>query len=331
LLKSALRYVSMVANIDALLPATYIFLGIFGFASLVFIALGFWSLRKVFAARSWRAVPGRTVAPTESMLEAGNGLPVVAYDYTVGGKSYQSTQVYVRLVRNKALYDAARRFPVGVPVRVYYNPKDPAQTVLERYGYENLRLPGIFLLIGVMLFLISLIPFGVLLLSPLLGLEQVVGYLPGGTVAGVIALIGLAVFVAGAGLLVRVWLARGWYPAFGQVLKSGKAWFSDVKGGQAEHPVIVYEYMVNGRTHQNNTIFAIEPVGKFDPAMIVEKYPAGEQTTIYFNPNNPVDAALERPGPLNFMMPIGLLLAGLVVLAVSVLPVVITFMMQRAS
>jgi Protein of unknown function (DUF3592) len=321
----------MPPNIDALLLPICIFSGLFGFASPVVIALGFWSLRKVFAARNWKVALGQSIEPTPAMIEAGNGLPVVAYEYTVAGHTYQNTQVYIRLVGDKAAYAAARRYPVSVPVRLYYNPQAPSESVLERDGWTNLRVPSLLLLAGTVLFLISLVPFGVLWLAPVFGEQMVAAYLPGGTLAGIVALAGLVAIVIALAMLIRVWLAKGWYSAIGGVTLSTVHWFSDSKDSQSEHPVIVYDYMVNGRRYQGNRVYSMTPAKVEPPYDFIARYPVGKPTTIYFNPNNPADAALERPGNINLLRPLGLLVVGILLLLVSIVPVLVTYLMNNSG
>jgi hypothetical protein len=63
-------------------------------------------------------------------------------------------------------------------------------------------------------------------------------------------------------------------------------------------PVVVYQYEVNGKTYQSQTIKAGEQFmnvrifGQADAT--AARYPVGANVTVYFNPANPAEAALER-------------------------------------
>lgn len=68
----------------------------------------------------------------------------VRYSYRVGDKDYQSTRLYIgRPVFNGLSSVAAAtvaKYPPHAPVRVYYNPDNPAQAVLEPLNFANAKL-----------------------------------------------------------------------------------------------------------------------------------------------------------------------------------------------
>lgn len=85
-----------------------------------------------------------------------------------------------------------------------------------------------------------------------------------------------------------------WHMTTGKIVKSRV----EVLGGEhtTVSPRIVYEYDVYGRTYQGEQIRAgglwRGPTrSAYD---IVDSYPVGATVTVYYDPNNPEDAALER-------------------------------------
>ncbi len=64
------------------------------------------------------------------------------------------------------------------------------------------------------------------------------------------------------------------------------------------YPVVGYQYEVNGKTYTSNTIKAgeqymnVRVIGQAQAS--VARYPIGAAVTVYYNPANPVESALER-------------------------------------
>lgn len=64
------------------------------------------------------------------------------------------------------------------------------------------------------------------------------------------------------------------------------------------YPVVLYRYEVAGKTHQSQTIRAgdkfmsVRIIGQAQKT--VDRYPVGAKITVYYNPDDPTDAALER-------------------------------------
>jgi hypothetical protein len=75
-----------------------------------------------------------------------------------------------------------------------------------------------------------------------------------------------------------------------QVRRTGKS--------RSEIPVIVYQYEVAGKMFQNQTIragekyFTVRVAGQTQAT--VARYPAGASVSVYYNPANPAESALER-------------------------------------
>jgi hypothetical protein len=62
--------------------------------------------------------------------------------------------------------------------------------------------------------------------------------------------------------------------------------------------VVVYQYTVNRQLYQSQNIRAGDKFLKLNASWkaqeTVDKYPIGKDVTVYYDPNNPAECALER-------------------------------------
>ncbi|KXK12812.1 MAG: hypothetical protein UZ14_CFX002002050 [Chloroflexi bacterium OLB14] len=92
--------------------------------------------------------------------------------------------------------------------------------------------------------------------------------------------------------------SQNWSTTTGKILMSSVQSQRSSTGGYSIYPVIVYQYEVNGKTYQNQTVrvgdkfLKINVVGQAQKT--VDKYPIGKEVTVYYDPNNPAECALER-------------------------------------
>jgi len=92
--------------------------------------------------------------------------------------------------------------------------------------------------------------------------------------------------------------SQSWTPTTGKVLKSRV----EVMGGKYTHvkPRVIYEYEVNGQTYQNDLIKASDKIlviqtrGSRAAYDTIDRYPEGATVAVYYNPQNPAQAVLER-------------------------------------
>jgi hypothetical protein len=91
--------------------------------------------------------------------------------------------------------------------------------------------------------------------------------------------------------------AQTWTAAPGMVVSSTLR-VKRTGRSRSEIPVVVYQYVVNGKTYHGETVRAGE---KFFSARLagqaretVARYPAGSSVTVYYDPANPANSALER-------------------------------------
>ncbi|MBK7452393.1 MAG: DUF3592 domain-containing protein [Anaerolineales bacterium] len=91
--------------------------------------------------------------------------------------------------------------------------------------------------------------------------------------------------------------AQSWLSTTGTVLMSS---VQSRRSGNSTStfPVVVYQYEVNGKTHQSQTIKAgeqfmnVRVLGQANAT--AARYPIGANVTVYYNPANPAESALER-------------------------------------
>ena len=87
-----------------------------------------------------------------------------------------------------------------------------------------------------------------------------------------------------------------WRSAQGRVLKSRV----EVSGGEVTSvsAYVLYEYEVQGQTYQSTQIKAgdrfIRSGSSRDAYQTVDQYPPGTLVTVYYDPANPAESALER-------------------------------------
>jgi hypothetical protein len=78
---------------------------------------------------------------------------------------------------------------------------------------------------------------------------------------------------------------------------------TDTNGGDIATftPVVTYNYVVNGQTLQCNRVRFSPTRGK----KILEKYPKGSRVDVFFDPQHPSIAVLEKGGSTRVMLFVG--------------------------
>jgi uncharacterized protein DUF3592 len=72
--------------------------------------------------------------------------------------------------------------------------------------------------------------------------------------------------------------------------------------GYTDYPVIQYSYQVAGQSYQSMKRAPGPEVGGTGARKVVANYPAGAQVMVFYNPQNPSDAVLERKAPAQWLM-----------------------------
>jgi hypothetical protein len=141
----------------------------FGLFALVFIGAGILLIirsrqdkDKLRQSMSWPSVDGtvlesRVIASASTDDEGGVDTyrPYVKYEYEAGGTQYTNDKLRLGMVfstsKLKTSQEAVTRYPVGRSVRVFINPANPADSVLEQKGSSTTAL-----VIGIVLLAVGL-------------------------------------------------------------------------------------------------------------------------------------------------------------------------------
>ena len=90
--------------------------------------------------------------------------------------------------------------------------------------------------------------------------------------------------------------SQDWLSTTGQVIKSRV----EVRGGDhaSVDPHLVYEYAISGQMYRGEQIRAGDKYGTVRTSKsaytLIDRYPLDTRVTVYYNPANPAESALER-------------------------------------
>ena len=113
---------------------------------------------------------------------------------------------------------------------------------------------------------------------------------------GIVGGIGYYVYKRSQLAKVAQQVAQSWISTRGQVVLSRV----EVSGGETTtvSPRVVYQYQVGAQTYQSEVIRAGSQFFNVTNSRMaydtVDRYPVGATVTVYYNPANPAEAALER-------------------------------------
>ena len=72
--------------------------------------------------------------------------------------------------------------------------------------------------------------------------------------------------------------------------------------GYTDYPVVQYSYQIGGQPYQGMKLAPGPEVGGTGAGKVVSKYPSGAQVMVFYNPQNPSEAVLERKAPAQWIM-----------------------------
>jgi hypothetical protein len=104
-----------------------------------FFALAYWIWRQETAARKWPRTSGVILA-SQCLRGPKSAVPVIEYEFNYEGKSFKSSHWRLGNYSTGGAgfsTDAeaiAWRYPVGRPITIFVNPRDPTKSVLEANG-----------------------------------------------------------------------------------------------------------------------------------------------------------------------------------------------------
>ncbi len=134
--------------------------------------------------------------------------------------------------------------------------------------------------------------------------------IPGQPASGGLGLLGGVIFLAAFGLVglglmgavifqgVRLVSSSSWPTTEGRVLSSHVDSYVDSEGDTMYSAEVYYEYIVGGATYRGDLIRFGSNSGstsaRRSQQRIVDNYPVGASILVYYNPDDPTDAVLER-------------------------------------
>ena len=93
-----------------------------------------------------------------------------------------------------------------------------------------------------------------------------------------------------------------WPSTLGTVNTSYLERRSSSEGGSTDYPVVQYSYQLGGQRYQSIKLAPGPEVGGTGAGKVVARYPAGAQVMVFYNPQNPSEAVLERKAPAQWLM-----------------------------
>jgi len=112
------------------------------------------------ASKKWPTASGTVTASTLEQLPDNKWRfrAAVQYGYRAGGKNYQSSRVFWggNEGREQHMASVVETYPAGAKVRVYYDPNDPAEAVLDPIQHTGSRPMVLYALAMMTLGLFSL-------------------------------------------------------------------------------------------------------------------------------------------------------------------------------
>ena len=279
---------------------------------LVIVGMGLRNVWRSLASTKWPRVRGAVLESSTSLslsrdrqtgVKSATYQARITFGYQVGGKSYTTDTLHFgQTVGSGDSSDAElrhRRYPVGAPVSVWYNPADPSIATVKPGVYADVFwLPGAGLAFAV--------PCIVALLFFLTMETRVRAFgIAMGLFAALICLVGGAMLAAGLARLWHAYASQSWPVTSGEVVYAQQDASTSVTrydDGTSERATsyganLVFQYEVGGTVHFANTrrFGHLDAAGKDWADEIARRYPKGAQVKVAYCPSDP-DLAVLEPG-----------------------------------
>lgn len=142
-----------------------------------------------------------------------------------------------------------------------------------------------------------------------------------------IGIIGLTALILDAIILGNIFSARrkittmkNWLSAKGTVTSSFiEQRTSTNNRTQVNYPVVNYSYQVDANIYRGDRIAPGYEIGGSGAIKVIKKYPIGEQVIVFYNPQNPSEAVLERRAPAQWGMWVVLVIVNIMLAIMVVL------------
>src|SRR5687768_7415344 len=99
----------------------------------------------------------------------------------------------------------------------------------------------------------------------------------------------------------KMQMMESWSQTMGTVTMSMLEARSSSEGGYTQYPVVRYSYQAGGQTYQGGRIAPGMEVGGSGAEKVIARYPLNSQVAVYYDPQNPSDAVLEKSAPSQFL------------------------------
>lgn len=124
-----------------------------------------------------------------------------------------------------------------------------------------------------------------------------------------VGIIGFVLLILNAVFLTIIFFMRRkmatvsqWPSTMGSVIMSKIEQRSSSEGGYTDYPVVQYSYQAGEQMYQSYKLAPGPEVGGTGAGKVVARYPAGAQVMVFYNPQNPSEAVLERKAPAQWLM-----------------------------
>jgi hypothetical protein len=221
--------------------------------------------------------------------------PAIAYEFTVAGKKLTGTRISIGEDSGGANTEATlAHYPAGAAVMVYYDPKDPANCVLERDVPKDMA-QGCAILLAIAAAIGAagywLIVYGPGFIQPYVKEDS----------AGVVlfaACFGFAALLMFFGVRREARAAREWPVVRGKVTESTTESYRTTINKRRVTlytPVVEYAYAVHGHEYRSRQIHLNERSGGSEASAqeVAARYPKDSGVDVRYDPANPGHAALE--------------------------------------
>jgi ribosomal protein L21E len=268
---------------------------------------------EVWRARSWKPARGRIVyarpasrkvktSSTSTDRNEVRNFASIAYEFEVLGKTRRGTRVTIAEdMGNSEVAETLKKYPVGKAVTVYYDPYDADKCVLER----DLP-PGAFRLITLVIG-----GFAAFALVMVFGIDWFAEWLrsrlahPANTPFVVaFSLFALFTLLMARAVRQQSMEAKDWKATSGQITSADFDTFEKLSTVDnvshritVNQPQIVYGYEVDGVAYQSNRVAFGAKTQSTSKRLVggsLKRYRVGDKVTVYYDPENPSEAVLER-------------------------------------
>lgn len=89
----------------------------------------------------------------------------------------------------------------------------------------------------------------------------------------------------------------GWPSTQGMVMSSTVETFLFDDSGDEDHPAVKYSYQVGGQVFQSDRIAPGSRLRGWGAGRVVKRYPQGAPVVVFYNPQDPAHAVLEKKAP----------------------------------